>query len=74
MEYIYNFRYINYEVGVLKGVKDKTIIRFNNITFKTIFRTHGGIGTIQGCMMDNHNAAILLKKKYPQFVSIFERN
>jgi len=64
----------DYELSILYFLKDNTIIRFNNITFKTIFRTSGGIGTIQGRIKDNFKAALFLNKKYPQFVSIFERN
>lgn len=64
----------DYEQSILYYIKDGGILRFNHITMKTKFKSIGGLGTIEKRYDANEKAALYLQKKYPQFVSIFERN
>ena len=48
-------------------------MRYNNITIKTKFKSHGGLGLIEGRYKANKDAALYLSNKYPQFVSVFKR-
>tara|TARA_B100000963_G_scaffold155138_1_gene134985 strand:+ start:215 stop:1087 length:873 start_codon:yes stop_codon:yes gene_type:complete len=52
------------EQTILFYLKDKGILRFNDITFRTVFNAPGGLGTNRYQM--NKNAQEYLCKKYPK--------
>ena len=56
----------DYEQSILFYLKDKGVLRFNNITFRTIYNAPGGLGANRYQM--NKNAQEYLCKKYPTIV------
>jgi hypothetical protein len=62
----------DYETSILYYLKDGGVLRFNHITFKTKFNAVGGLGTDR--YDRNKNAALYLKKQYPDIVNIFNRS
>ena len=63
----------DYEQSILYFLKDGGVMRYNNITIKTKFKSHGGLGLIEGRYKANKDAALYLSNKYPQIVSVFKR-
>jgi len=63
----------DYEQSILYYLKDGGVMRYNNITIKTKFKTKGGLGLADSRYKANKDAALYLSKKYPQFVSVFKR-
>ena len=56
----------DYEQTILFWLKDKGVVRFNDIAFTTVFNAPGGLGTDRYQM--NKNAQEYLVKKYPKIV------
>ena len=52
------------EQSILFYLKDKGVLRFNNITFRTVYNAPGGLGTDRYQM--NKKAQEYLCKKYPK--------
>lgn len=61
----------DYEQSILFYKKDKSIIRFNNIRFKTKFNAVGGLGKDRFEM--NKLAQDYLKETYPTFIKSWDR-
>ena len=61
----------DYEQSILFYKKDKSIIRFNNIRFKTKFNAVGGLGKDRFDM--NKLAQDYLKETYPTFIKSWDR-
>jgi|TARA_R110000764_G_scaffold7723_3_gene26913 hypothetical protein len=61
----------DYEQSILFYKKDKSIIRFNNIRFKTKFNAVGGLGKDRFDM--NKKAQDYLKETYPTFIKSWDR-
>jgi len=61
----------DYEQSILFYKKDKSIIRFNNIRFKTKFNCCGGLGKDRFNM--NKNAQDYLKETYPTYIKSWDR-
>jgi hypothetical protein len=61
----------DYEQTILFFKQDGGVLRFNNITAKTKFNAEGGLGTDR--YERNKNAAVYLKNKYSDIITIFER-
>ena len=55
------------EQSILFYLKDRGVLRFNNITFRTVYNAPGGLGTDRYQM--NKNAQEYLHKKYPHIVT-----
>tara|TARA_R110000765_G_scaffold74301_1_gene145587 strand:+ start:480 stop:1229 length:750 start_codon:yes stop_codon:yes gene_type:complete len=61
----------DYEQSILFYKKDNSIIRFNNIRFKTKFNAVGGLGKDRFDM--NKQAQDYLKETYPTFIKSWDR-
>jgi hypothetical protein len=63
------------ENSIIHFLKDKGVLRFNHIAFKTKFKNpKGGLGGLEQRIQANKEAAEYLNKKYPQFTRIKIRN
>lgn len=61
----------DYEQTILYFNMDGGVLRFNYITAKTKFNAEGGLGTDR--FDRNKSAAQYLKKKYPDIITVFQR-
>ena len=61
----------DYEMSIKYFLQDGGVVRFNNVCAKTKFNSPGGLGTDRAEM--NKNAALYLKKTYPELVTPFQR-
>lgn len=58
--------------SILYYLKDKKVMRYNHITFKTQFLAEGGLGKDRFLL--NKNASYYIKDKFPDIASIYQRN
>ena len=63
----------DYEQSILYYLKDGGVMRHNDITIKTKFKSKGGLGTIQGRYKANEEASLYLSNKYPKLVTMYKR-
>ena len=61
----------DYEMTLLHYLKDGGVLRFNGVSVKTTFNAEGGLGKDRSSM--NEAAATHLERKYPEFVTVFQR-
>ena len=65
--YLYPYVYCKYMYTILFYDKDGSVIRFNNVAFKTKPNAAGGLGKDR--FDKNEKAADFLAKKYPKIVT-----
>ena len=61
------------ELTLLHYIRDKKVLRYNNVGFRTKFHAPGGLGKTQDRIEQNKKAALFLEKTYPQFVTVWTR-
>lgn len=61
----------DYEESILYYLEDGGVLRYNHLTIKTRNHSEGGLGTNRQSV--NKRSAKYLSKKYPDFITIFQR-
>lgn len=64
----------DFQRSILYWIKDKKILRFNGVTFKTTYRAKGGLGKLaEGRVKKERDASEQLIKLYPTYVRYNKR-